>query len=332
MSPQTDFRRLIGRLRLRHLALLDLLGDDPNVGRAAKQLHMAQPTASKLLREIENIFGITLFARHRRGLTPTVAGMTLCRRARILLAEMQAAHTELLATRQGATSRIRIGVFPVAVPDFLPNLYQTLQQLWPGLTLSITEAVEHQLLKQLSDGEIDCIFGRIVLENLTADLRHEALYSQPTAIVCGVNHPIVTALPAEKIAVLKRTAWLLPAQEGAVYNMVASRLAKLGIKAPRVEVESTSVFVTIELLNHSPLLAILPKKVAESYAMLGKVALVPMPDLYSHYAIGVIYRMEAAQSPLIQSILEAARLCVAPPAPVEPPKPAKPRKKRQSPP
>jgi len=57
MTQLPDFQRLVGRLRLRHLALLDSLGRDPNVGRAAKRLHMAQPTAGKLLREIEDAPG-----------------------------------------------------------------------------------------------------------------------------------------------------------------------------------------------------------------------------------------------------------------------------------
>lgn len=320
MSPQTDFRRLIGRLRLRHLALLDSLGRDPNVGRAARQLHMAQPTASKLLREIESIFETPLFTRHRRGLTPTAAGLALSRRAGILLAEMQAAHAELLAARQGAASRIRIGVFPVAVPQFLPRLCLALQARWPGLSLSVHEAIETQLLKMLADGEIDCIIGRIALEALAPDLRHEALYAEPTSIICGVRHPILHALPAERNQVLRNTSWLLPAREGPVYNMVASRLASLGIRAPHIEVETSSVFVTLELVNHAPLFAILPKKVAESFAALGKIALAPMEDLYSHYAVGVIYRMEATHNPFIQSVLEAARDCIAPPPEPEPPK------------
>ncbi len=326
MNAQTDFRRLVGRLRLRHLALLDSLGRDPNVGRAARELHMAQPTASKLLREIENIFETPLFTRHRRGLTPTPAGVALSRRAGILLAEMHAAHAELLATHQGISGRLRIGVFPVAVPDFLPRLYQTMRERWPGLNLCITEAIENQLLQPLSDGELDCIIGRIALESLTPDLRHEALYSEPTSIVCGVNHPILKALPAERRQLLRDTGWLLPARHGPVYNMVAARLASLGIKAPRIEMEASSVFVTLEMVNHYPLLSILPKKVAESFAALGKIALAPMEDLYSHYTIGVIYRMEATHNPLIQSVLEAARQCVQPtPEPAPPKRPKRAR-------
>ncbi len=311
MPQLPDFNRLIGRLRMRHLALLDVLGRDPNVGRAAKTLHMAQPTASKLLREIEHIFETTLFTRNRRGLTPTAAGLALTRRASVLLAEMHATHAELLSTRQGATGRLRIGVFPVAVPDFLPRLYLALKARWPGLHISITEAVEMTLLAQLSKGDIDCIFGRIVMETLTPDLRHETLYNELTAIVCGTRHPLLKARPTDRAALLQHSTWMLPARQGALYNMVASWLANHGISEPQVEVETTSVFATIEMLNHSELLSILAKNVALAYAELGKVALVPDGDLPAHYPVGVIYRMEAMVNPMMKVVLGAARECVS---------------------
>ena len=310
MTALPDFQRLVGRLRMRHLALLDSLGRDPNVGRAAKALHMAQPTASKLLREIEQIFETTLFTRNRRGLSPTPAGLALTRRAGVLLAEMHATHEELLSTRQGAAGRLRIGVYPVAVPEFLPRLYLALQKSRPGLHISIIEAIDPPLLQQLSRGEIDCIFGRIVMDMMTPDLRHEALYGEDTAIVCGARHPLLTARPARQPALLRQSNWMLPARQGAIYHMVASWLAGRGISEPQVEVETTSVFATIEMLNHSELLSILPKNVARSYAQLGKVALLPDGDLSGNYPIGIIYRREALANPMMKVVLEAARECV----------------------
>ena len=306
MTQKTDFRRLMGRLRLRHLALLDWLGRDPNLGRAAKNLHMTQPTASKLLREIEDMFETPLFSRNRRGLTPTAAGNVLTRRACIMLSEMQATHTELLAALKGSTGHVRIGVFPVAIPEFMPKLHLALHQSSPGLTMELREAVEHQLLDQLSKGEIDCIFGRIVMENLTPDLRHQTLYDEPTVIVSGIGHPALTHNATARLQVLAQTAWMLPARQGAVYNLVASRLATLGLPAPRVEIETTSVFVTIEMLNHTKLLSVLPLKVARSYEAAHKVAIVPVEALKSSYPFGVIYRADAASNPLLKTLMDVS--------------------------
>jgi len=308
MEHETEFRRLVGRLRMRHLALLHLLGLDPNVGRCAARMHMAQPTASKLLREIEDIFQAALFTRNRRGLTPTPIGMVLTRRAGMMLAEMQATHAELNAARQGATGRLRLGVFPVAAQDLLPQLYAHLQEQWPGLNISIEEGVEITLLQALSDGRIDAIVGRVVMENLTSDLRHEALYMEPTTIVCNNKHPILKARPKARLEILRQASWILPANEGAVHNMVASRLASLGIyAAPQVTVETTSVFATLQLLRHTHLLAILPHNVAKTYRASGHIGIVPVEALESTYPIGVIYRMDSGQSPLIQCVLQAAR-------------------------
>ena len=97
----------------------------------------------------------------------------------------------------------------------------------------------------------------------------------------------------------------------ALYHMVASWLTSHGTSEPQVEVETTSVFATIEMLNHSELLSILPKNVTLACAELGKVALGPDGDLPAHYPIGVIYRMEALVNPMMKVVLRAARECVS---------------------
>lgn len=218
-----------------------------------------------------------------------------------------ATHTELLYALGGGTGHMRLGVFPVVVPEFLPRLYAALQSQWPGLTIELREAVELQLLDQLSKGEIDGIIGRIVMENLTPDLRHEAVYTEPTVIVCGTHHPLLEASAEARVTILEQTAWMLPARQGAVYNLVASRLAQFGIKAPRVEIETTSVFATIEMLNHTNLLSILPEKIARDYQANQKVAVAPIDNLGSNYPIGVIYRADAAENPLVAMLLKTTR-------------------------
>lgn len=80
---------------------------------------------------------------------------------------------------------------------------------------------------------------------------------------------------------------------------------------PQVEMETTSVFATIEMQNHSELLSILPKNVAQAYAELGEVALLPEGDLPAHYPIGMIYRKEAMGYPVMKGVLEGTRESVS---------------------
>ena len=80
MHPHLD-NRLRAKLRLRHIELLDALGDTLNIHRAAPRINLSQPSTSKLLQEIEEIYGTRLFDRLPRGLRATTAGEAAIRAA-----------------------------------------------------------------------------------------------------------------------------------------------------------------------------------------------------------------------------------------------------------
>src|SRR3712207_3768239 len=62
---------LRARLKPRQLLLLVALADEGNIHRASEILRMAQPGASKLLKDLEDMLGVELFERHSRGMRPT---------------------------------------------------------------------------------------------------------------------------------------------------------------------------------------------------------------------------------------------------------------------
>lgn len=299
--------QVLGRLRFRHISLLVTLSQHGNISLSAKHLNMSQPTASKLLREIEEIFGVQLFTRNRRGLTPTQFGTALMKRAEILLAAMEASHEEILSLVRGATARLRLGVFPVAIASFLPQFYQQLQQVWPDLEIFLREGVEHDLIKALEDGQIDCTIGRIVPAQLSAHLRYIELYDEPTALVCGIDNPLRHLAVEELIAPLHTAKWILPASSGALFNMINSWLNTLALPPPRLHIETPSIFSTIELLQNSHLLGCLPLSVATSYAKLNKIALLNTPLFHTSYPIGVSFRTDMQHTALIQTVLQVAR-------------------------
>jgi DNA-binding transcriptional LysR family regulator len=305
-----DYRRLVTRLKLRHLELLQALGEDPNVHRAAARLNMSQPTASKLLREIELAVGQALFTRHRRGLEPTPVGRVMTRRSGLALSEIGAAHAEMNAVAAGATGRLRLGVFPVAVPWLMPALGAVLHERQPGLVLKVQAGLEDTLLPALEAGELDCVLGRIVPEMLTADLVHEVLYLEPTVVVCGSAHPILRARGRRRLELLSSSGWVLPSRRGALHTMVASRLAQASLPGPRVIYEATSVFTVIELLSGSTLLSALSQHVARSAAANGRLAVLPIDLPAASYPVGVMVRRDRFGSAAVQEVFAALRAIV----------------------
>ena len=65
---------MLSDLKLRQLRLLVALDNERKLHLAASCLNMSQPTASKMLAEIEAITRVPLFDRTARGVEPTAYG------------------------------------------------------------------------------------------------------------------------------------------------------------------------------------------------------------------------------------------------------------------
>ncbi|NHI11864.1 LysR family transcriptional regulator [Streptomyces sp. KO7888] len=92
-------RLLDGRLKFRHLVLIDALSRQGSVVGAAGELHVTQPAATRSLHELEDILGVPLFERGPRGVTPTVFGEAFTRHAQALLLELEAGRVDLVVGR-----------------------------------------------------------------------------------------------------------------------------------------------------------------------------------------------------------------------------------------
>jgi DNA-binding transcriptional LysR family regulator len=76
------------RLKTRQMLLLMALNEARNLHQAATATHMSQPAASKMLKDIEALFGVPSFERLPRGMQTTLYGETMIRHVRIALANL----------------------------------------------------------------------------------------------------------------------------------------------------------------------------------------------------------------------------------------------------
>lgn len=57
MADHSSPHHLFSRLRYKHLQMLVVLGSSMNLHRASMNMHMSQPAATRMLHEIEDMFG-----------------------------------------------------------------------------------------------------------------------------------------------------------------------------------------------------------------------------------------------------------------------------------
>lgn len=272
---------------MRHLAAIEIFAEHKNIRRASQALFMSQPAASKLLQEIESIFGAHLFERTAHGVKITPQGEVLLHWARKALGDMDAARSEINALRLGWEGRVRVGVFPVAASVLVPEAVAQLRRLRPGIQVELQEGLETTLLPQLEKGRLDCVIGRATPLAGARGLLYETLYEEPTVVVCAVDHPLL-ASPDWIHTDIDRYDWILPAASGQLYALVASGLAARRAAPPRVAVETSSILTLVEILRQSHLLSAIASGVARRFVEIGLLQVLELPLSASLHPVAII--------------------------------------------
>jgi DNA-binding transcriptional LysR family regulator len=147
-------------LELRHIRYFVALAEELHFGRAAKRLHVAQPSLSRQIRDLEEELGVRLLDRNRRGATLTAAGATLLEESRRLLLQFDSA---LEATRHVAAGRrgtLRIAYVSTVAYSGLPEIVRNLRRRVPDVQVHLEEMPPADQVEALLADEVDVGFMR----------------------------------------------------------------------------------------------------------------------------------------------------------------------------
>ncbi|MGE3990001.1 LysR substrate-binding domain-containing protein [Pseudorhodoplanes sp.] len=251
-------------LRMRHLDVLLAVAAEGSMQRAAQRVHLTQPAISKLVREMETMFGATLFERSKRGVMLTESGRALAIRAEYLRNDMDNAREEVAAIARGTLGSLRIGALPVAESRLLPKSLMALRRIAPDLRVRVHDGTGAALLGSLRRGELDCVIGRLDSRADGKDLVAEKLLRLPTRIVARRQHPLAAKrrLRPEDLA---SYPWVLPQPGAPIRTVIDGIFAAAGIAAPVPIVESTSIRLNYELVRSSDMIGVMPDDAATAY-------------------------------------------------------------------
>jgi LysR family transcriptional regulator, low CO2-responsive transcriptional regulator len=122
------------------------------VGRAAAELHLAQPTVSMQLRELAQAVGLPLFVPQGRGLAITAEGELLLATARELFVAWRRFEEDAADLRGLKAGRLRIAAVTTA-EYFLPALIGPFAQAYPGIQIELAVENRDAVVKRLERGD-----------------------------------------------------------------------------------------------------------------------------------------------------------------------------------
>lgn len=131
------------------------VADAGGVTRAAGYLNLTQSAVSMQLKRLEDLLGIELLDRSRRGVTLTAAGDQLLGYAR----RMVAMNDEVVArlTDQAFEGEIALGVPHDIIYPVIPRVLQQFHAAYPRVKVHLKTSYSSQLREEFARGEYDLI-------------------------------------------------------------------------------------------------------------------------------------------------------------------------------
>lgn len=143
------------RFDLTDLRLFLCIVEAGSITRGAEMANLALPSASGRLRGMEEVAGVTLLERGRRGVSPTPAGSALAHHARLVLAQIDRMRGELGEFAGGMRGRVRILANTAAMTEFLPELLAPWLAAHPKIDIDLRERQSTDIVAAISGGHAD---------------------------------------------------------------------------------------------------------------------------------------------------------------------------------
>jgi DNA-binding transcriptional LysR family regulator len=158
------------------------VADQLHFGRAADELHIAQPVLSRQIRALEQDLGASLFTRDRHGVALTDAGRQLLADAGPLLASAHAARRRVSVAARGSR-RLMVG-FRAGIP-VIPAA-RAFEARHPDVVVDVQRIEGDDQAPMLLDGRIDIGYVRLPIDE--TGLRVTPLYTEPRVAVLPAGH------------------------------------------------------------------------------------------------------------------------------------------------
>ena len=169
-------------LDLRKLRYFLAVADRLHFGRAAAELHVAQPALSRQIRALEHDLGAPLFVRDRHGVVLTDAGRQLKADAGPLLTSADAVRRRVSVAAHGSR-RLVVG-FRTGIP-VIPAA-RAFRARHPDVVVDVQRIEWDDQAAMLLDGRIDVGYVRLPIDE--TGLRVTPLFTEPLMVVLPADH------------------------------------------------------------------------------------------------------------------------------------------------
>lgn len=267
---------------IRLLSVFDEIYKTRSVSRAADALGLGQPAVSIALAKLRQHFDDPLFVRTSNGMDPTPLGEELVQPIRAALDALNEAlgHRSVFAPAESERC-FRICMADISQLVLLPKLWSRLRATAPGVRIEVVPLKDASTTAQLLEtGAADLAIG--FMPHLEAGFYQQVLFRQHYVVLASADHPRIRNGLSRKRFESENHVIFTTAGTG--HQMIDQELAKQGIHR-RIALTIPNFVGAAFVIEHTDLLMIIPRRLAELLRGRGEFSIFPLPFQMPDYAV-----------------------------------------------
>lgn len=245
------------RIKLRNLHVLKATVEAGSMMKAANLLAITQPAVSYAIAEMEHILGVPLLDRTSHGVTPTVYGDALLRRAAAAFNELRQGISEIESLADPASGELRMGTTaPMSI--FASTVYNRLVPQYPRMKFELSTASTDKLLRQLRQRDIELVVSRLTDWLVVDDLDVKTLFHDELAVICSKQNKWARRRSVSLVDLIDEP-WVFPHSSGFLIHVINKAFEQCGLNTPHPTVETTATYALSVLVSNGPFLTMHPR-------------------------------------------------------------------------
>ena len=177
-------------MELRHLRYFVAVADALSFTRAAAKLHLAQPSLTRQIHNLEQEIGVRLLSREKNQVALTEEGRSFLIAARRILALATESIIAVQRLSRGETGQLNIAYLPNFDFEFLPETLEAFRQTFPHVSLNLFDMAPAEQLRALEARKIDLGFVGLRPPTEARRLQWESIAQIRTVVVLPAKHPL----------------------------------------------------------------------------------------------------------------------------------------------
>ena len=156
----SNIERVLHRLKLSDLRLLQAVVQRGGMAKAAAHLNISQPAVSKAISGLERTLGVKLLDRLAGGVRPTIYGDALLRGNLYVFDDLKQSLRELEFIADASVGEISVGATEPGAAGFVPLVIDEFMQRWPRINVHVVTAIPDLLAdRELRGRTIELAIG-----------------------------------------------------------------------------------------------------------------------------------------------------------------------------